>query len=84
MKLLNSKTDKFLLECIEIDLYDILNRAQTPQPKIFTVRSEASTLLWKYIAGGFITDFDIISAAMDNISVRIYAKRKTIIRCQVP
>jgi hypothetical protein len=84
MRLVNSKPDKFLIQCIELDLYDLMYKAQFPQTKNWHIDKEVESLLNKYITSGAIQRFNIIKVTMWEILVHIYSPQRAKIHCQIP
>jgi hypothetical protein len=86
MKLLNSNSDKYLIQCIEIDLYDLLYRAHSNQWNPMKLTAETTDLLNKYEKSGVIKGTHSIgtNAKMKYLYVEIYASKLITIRCDMP
>lgn len=98
MRIVNSNPDKFVIECIEINLYDILHKAIHNSWDPFKAKNEVSMLLEKYHDAGEIKDpppgcpvwsIDVGSHASSGytvtyIDVEVYLPRKTRIFCKMP
>ena len=82
MKIINSKTDKFLIQCVELDLYDILYDFASGQ--ITNAVLQTDNLLKKYKSTGAIKDYHIVKISTTSIEVDIYIPRKIRIKCQIP
>lgn len=83
MRVLNSRPDKFLIQCIELDLFDILSKHMLNQLNR-SLAEEAEDLLKKYRSSGMLKDFNILSTGVDFIKVEVYIPKKTEIECRLP
>jgi len=81
MRVIKTKVDKYLIECIEIDLYDLLYRFSLGQ---IVSTNNVSNLLNKYKYNGAIKDFYIIECKSDLIVVVVFVPKKVKIRCKAP
>jgi hypothetical protein len=81
MRVINTNPDKYLIECIELDLYDLL---YIPQVQGWDLKKEVESLLQKYQASGVIQRFHVVFAMAWDIVVHIYTPRKIKIRCCNP
>jgi hypothetical protein len=84
MKILNTGPDKFLIECIEIDLYDLLYRANTQQWTRIKMADEVTDTLQTYQNTGAIVRFALLTVMIDRIFIKIYAPRMKLISCRMP
>lgn len=93
MKLVNSNPDKFVIECIEIDLYDILYKAYANRWDNNKTHKEVDDLLEKYLKAGVIksslwgialSNRSIKGFVVSAIEVEVHLPRKTKIVCKMP
>jgi hypothetical protein len=83
MRVINAKPDKYLIECIELDLYDLLYKNMTNQLSNSLV-TEAADLLDKYRLSNAIRDFNVVETKPNYIKVEVFTPRKIEIICQIP
>ena len=86
MRILNTKPDKYLVESLELDLYDILYKAILNQWNSDQTLDAVSDLLVKYHASGFIgSRWDIrVSYPIKTIEVTVFSPKKIKIRVVTP
>ena len=84
MKVLNSRLSKnFLIECLEIDLYDLLFKDATNQLAT-TLAIETYNLLEKYKNQNLINDFVFNLCKPGVIIVDVYIPNRYRVHCKVP
>jgi len=89
MRLLNSNNDKFLIQCIELDVYDLLYKAHSVNPKwdLRKLMDETHDLLHKYVGAKAIKSCTyrvMITGHMKCVEVELYSPYKIKIKCEIP
>lgn len=82
IKVINTKPDKFLIQCIEIDLYDLLYRNSINQN--FHLSNEVSNVLDRYKVKNDIKDYIIQDYDDNRIIVDIFLPKKVKVECIIP
>lgn len=82
MRVINANPDKYLIECIELDLYDLLYKNWTSNSLILV--TEVADLLDKYRLAGAIRDFSVLKATSCYIKVEVFTPRRIEIECKIP
>jgi len=83
MKVLNTKPDPYLIQCIEIDLYDILYK-QSINKLGASLTTEVRKVMREYKRRGLIHRYRIVALSLKRIVVNIYAPGKVKISCVIP
>jgi hypothetical protein len=84
MRIVNSSPDKFIIECIEIDLYDILYKAHAGSWGATKTHYEVDCLLIKYYKSNIIKSWTVgVKFDVTEIMVEVYIPRKVKIVCKI-
>lgn len=84
MRVINASPDKYLVECIELDLYDLLYKSEVNKWPLRTMIDEVWQLLKTYQSTNAIKKFDVIKISLGDVMVCIYAPGPKTIRCRAP
>ena len=80
MRTINTKPDSYLIQCVEIDLYDLLYKDLAKQLKN-PLLEELNDLLMKYKNTNVISKYHIVRCISGEIILDIYAPGKTRLVC---
>ena len=83
MRIINTRPDKYLIECIELDLYVILYKAMT-NILTYSISTEVCDLLDKYQLSKMIKGFNVLRAKKKEITIEVFTPRRIEITCTIP
>lgn len=84
VRVINAKPDKFLIHCVEMDIYDLLYKSSVNNWIPRKLSDEVSDLLRKYVSAGLIKRFSNLHVGSNtDISVKIHIPKTVEIKCSI-
>lgn len=82
IKVINTKPDKFLIQCIEIDLYDLLYKNSVN--KYNSLSNEVLNVMDRYKVKNDIKDYVIQDCDETRIVIDVFLPKKIRVKCIAP